>query len=73
MFCIGALFNSSDNPMTCECSSHIGLSANYFCPRCKAGGDKKFKTSDDGYHSLFKVMYSDNVINRVLINNLHSE
>lgn len=38
MFHINLLLNSSDNPMTCECASHIGLRGNFFCPRCNIGG-----------------------------------
>ena len=44
-----------DNPMLCECSSHVGLQGNYFCPRCKAGGTKEYKSSDAGFESLFQV------------------
>lgn len=55
MLSINVLYNSSDNPMTCECVSHIGLQGNFFCPRCKVGGDKEFKTSDEGFRTLFHV------------------
>ena len=51
---VNKLYNSADNPMSCEIASHIGLQGNLFCPRCMAGGDKKHKTSDAGYHSLFE-------------------
>lgn len=57
MFFYDVIYDSSDNPMTSKCSSHLGLGSNFFCPRCKAGGSKTFKTSDAGYHSLFNVSY----------------
>lgn len=55
MFHINLLLNSSDNPMTCECASHIGLRGNFFCPRCNIGGTTKEKQADEGFHSLFSV------------------
>ena len=55
MFFFNIFSQLHDNPMLCECSSHVGLQGNYFCPRCKAGGSKEFKSSDDGFESLFQV------------------
>ena len=55
MFFIDIFSQLHDNPMLCECASHVGLQGNYFCPRCKAGGTKDFKSSDDGFVSLFQV------------------
>ena len=55
MLFLNILFDSCDNPMLCECASHIGLNANLFCPRCHAGGDKKYKATDEGFHLLFQV------------------
>lgn len=55
MLFLNILYDSADNPMVSECASHLGLNANKFCPRCKVGGDKKYKASDEGYHSLFDV------------------
>ena len=52
---LNVILASSDNPMICEISSHLGLKANKFCSRCHVGGKKDFKTSDEGYHSLFRV------------------
>lgn len=52
---LGCLKDLGDNPMIAEVCSHIGLRGNKFCPRCEAGGDKEFKQSDPGYHSLFTV------------------
>ena len=55
MFFLDIFSQLQDNPMLCECASHIGLQGNYFCPRCKAGGSKDYKSSDDGFESLFQV------------------
>lgn len=55
MFFMNPFLVSGNNPMICECSSHIGLNGNYFCPRCMVGGDKAYKQTDEGYHSLFYV------------------
>lgn len=55
MIFLNILYDSADNPMVSECASHLGLNANKFCPCCKVGGDKKYKASNEGYHSLFDV------------------
>ena len=55
MFFFNIYTQLHDNPMLCECSLHVGLQGNYFCPRCKAGGTKDFKSSDIGFESLFQV------------------
>lgn len=52
---LSIILASSDNPMICEVCSHIGLQANKFCPRCHAGGKKEHKTSNDGFHALYRV------------------
>ncbi|RDX41695.1 hypothetical protein OH76DRAFT_1364090, partial [Lentinus brumalis] len=49
------LFLPGDNPMQAELCSHIGLKGNFFCRCCHAGGDKKFKSSNDGYSSMMAV------------------
>ncbi|KAI0689246.1 hypothetical protein C8T65DRAFT_731047 [Cerioporus squamosus] len=49
------LFLPGDNPMQAELCSHIGLKGNFFCRCCHAGGDQKFKASDEGYPSLMVV------------------
>ncbi|KAH7885946.1 hypothetical protein F5I97DRAFT_1936899 [Phlebopus sp. FC_14] len=47
------LFVGSDNPMQAEECSHAGLNCNYFCRTCHVGGTKEYKTSNEGYNSLF--------------------
>lgn len=41
--------------MQAEECSHAGLSCNFFCHTCKAGGTKVHKQTDAGFKSLFKV------------------
>lgn len=43
--------------MQAEECSHAGLKCNYFCRTCKVGGTTKFKESDEGFESLFKVRH----------------
>ncbi|KAI0368156.1 hypothetical protein BV20DRAFT_948572, partial [Pilatotrama ljubarskyi] len=43
----------SDNPMQSELSGHIGGNGNHFCRKCEAGGTTAFKSTDEGFHSLF--------------------
>jgi hypothetical protein len=50
------LFWAGDNPMQAELCSTAGLTSNYFCRTCKAGGSQEFKQSG-GYESLFKVSH----------------
>jgi hypothetical protein len=49
------LFHAGDNPMQAEECSHSGLNSNLFCPTCKVGGTKIFKSSDEGFAMLFEV------------------
>ncbi|KAH9946546.1 hypothetical protein B0H21DRAFT_808883 [Amylocystis lapponica] len=49
------LFLPGDNPMQAELCSHIGLTANFFCRCCHAGGTKLFKESDEGFASLLQT------------------
>ena len=49
------LFLAGDNPMQAEECSHAGLSCNYFCRTCDVGGTKEWKTSTEGYNSIFMV------------------
>ncbi|KAG2353131.1 hypothetical protein BDR07DRAFT_1454650 [Suillus spraguei] len=49
------LFIASDNPMQAEECSHARLNCNYFCWMCDVGGMKEYKTSEDGYSSLFAM------------------
>ena len=62
MFFFNIFSQLQDNPMLCECTSHVGLQGNYFCPRCKAGGTKEFKSSDIGFDSLFQVRSECSII-----------
>ncbi|KAL0572680.1 hypothetical protein V5O48_009279 [Marasmius crinis-equi] len=45
----------SDNPMQSEICSHMGQNANKPCRKCKIGGSRKDKTSDEGFHSFFSA------------------
>ncbi|KAG2366225.1 hypothetical protein BDR07DRAFT_1449523 [Suillus spraguei] len=47
------LFIAGDNPMQAEECSHAGLNCNYFCQTCNVGGTKEYKTSNEGYNSIF--------------------
>ncbi|KLO11010.1 hypothetical protein SCHPADRAFT_930212 [Schizopora paradoxa] len=53
MFFINLFQELSDNPMLAELCSHIGLRGNMLCYRCWVGGTQDYKTTDEGYHSLF--------------------
>ncbi len=55
LFCIIPRILPADNPQAAETCSHIGLKGNYFCRRCKAGGSREYKESEEGYHQLFSV------------------
>ncbi len=50
-----ALFFAGDNPMQAELASQLGLQGNFFCRTCYVGGTKEFKSSLEGYATLFKV------------------
>jgi hypothetical protein len=39
-----------------ECS-HAGLNCNVLCRTCMVGGTKEFKQSDEGFRSLFMVLF----------------
>ncbi|KAJ7723007.1 hypothetical protein DFH07DRAFT_783692 [Mycena maculata] len=43
----------SDNLMQAEICSCMSATANYPCRKCKAGGTKKDKASNEGYHAMF--------------------
>ncbi|KAG2045758.1 hypothetical protein BDR06DRAFT_985736 [Suillus hirtellus] len=47
------LFVAGDNPMQAEECSHAGLNCNYFCRTCNVGSTKEYKTSHEGYNSIF--------------------
>ncbi|KAI0091387.1 hypothetical protein BDY19DRAFT_886012 [Irpex rosettiformis] len=49
-----ALFFTGDNPMQAELCSQLGLQGNFFCRTCYVGGTRDFKSSLEGYASLFK-------------------
>ncbi|KIJ51704.1 hypothetical protein M422DRAFT_157275, partial [Sphaerobolus stellatus SS14] len=53
MLIISVLHLPADNPMQPILASHIGLSGNCFCRKCKVGGSKETKSSDEGCHTLF--------------------
>ncbi|KAJ7652787.1 hypothetical protein DFH06DRAFT_1134240 [Mycena polygramma] len=53
-FCIHCNSGPSDNPMQSEITGHIGGKGNHYCRKCKAGGTQKYKTTDEGYHTLFE-------------------
>ena len=55
LLCPYGLFWGADNPMQAEECSHGGLACNYFCRTCKVGGTKEWKSSDEGFQSLFSV------------------
>ncbi|KAJ7798304.1 hypothetical protein B0H14DRAFT_2618003 [Mycena olivaceomarginata] len=52
-FCIYVNSDPSDNPMASEICAHIGGQGNYPCRKCRVGGTKRDKSSDEGYHALF--------------------
>jgi hypothetical protein len=41
--------------MQSEITGHIGGQGNDFFRKCDVGGNKLYKESDDGFHSLFEV------------------
>ncbi|OBZ77222.1 hypothetical protein A0H81_02596, partial [Grifola frondosa] len=47
------LFFGGDNPMHAEECSHAGMNSNHFCRTCHVGGTKAYKSSDEGYQTLF--------------------
>ncbi|KAG1762177.1 hypothetical protein EDD22DRAFT_979895 [Suillus occidentalis] len=49
------LFIAGDNPMQAEECSHTGLNCNYFCRTCDVGGTKEYKSSNEGYNSIFTL------------------
>ncbi|KAJ7792328.1 hypothetical protein B0H13DRAFT_1935744 [Mycena leptocephala] len=53
--CYQIIVNSdpSDNPMQAEICSCMGAAANYPCRKCKVGGNKEDKATDEGYHAMF--------------------
>jgi hypothetical protein len=55
--CYQIIVNSdpSDNPMQAEICSCMGAAANYPCRKCKVGGNKQDKATDEGYHAMFSV------------------
>ncbi|KAI0685823.1 hypothetical protein BC835DRAFT_1289282, partial [Cytidiella melzeri] len=44
-----------DNPMQSEASGHIGGSSNCSCRKCKVGGSRREKMTNDSYDSLFHI------------------
>jgi hypothetical protein len=61
------LFWGGDNQMQAKECSQGSLACNYFCQTCHVGSTKKFKESDEGFASLFKV-YITLTINHLFIN-----
>ncbi|KIJ29484.1 hypothetical protein M422DRAFT_61815 [Sphaerobolus stellatus SS14] len=61
MLIISVLHLLADNPMQSILASHIGLSGNCFCRKCKVRGSKEFNTFNDGYHALFSVLESHHI------------
>lgn len=55
---IWPLLLPADNPMAAEHCCGAGLNANYFCRSCEAGGTQEYKSSPEGYESLFHVSLS---------------
>ncbi|KAJ6583645.1 hypothetical protein B0H10DRAFT_2198263 [Mycena sp. CBHHK59/15] len=49
----GLLF-AGDNPMQAELCSCAGLSSNFFCRTCKAGGTREWKQSNEGFAEVLK-------------------
>ncbi|KAJ2922664.1 hypothetical protein H1R20_g14407, partial [Candolleomyces eurysporus] len=43
-----------DNPAQSKVSGHIGGGGNFPCRKCMVGGTVKDKSTDDGFHNLFK-------------------
>jgi hypothetical protein len=41
--------------MQAEICSCMGAAANYPCRKCKVGGNKEDKATDEGYHAMFSV------------------
>ncbi|KAF9522532.1 hypothetical protein CPB83DRAFT_917285 [Crepidotus variabilis] len=48
------LFFAGDNPMQAELCSCTGLTANYLCRTCSAGGTKEYKQTDEGFLSILE-------------------
>lgn len=46
-----------DNPAQSELSGHIGGKGNFSCRKCHVGGTQKSKETDEGFHSMFYVLY----------------
>jgi hypothetical protein len=55
LLCPYDFLHAGDNPMQAEECSHSGLNSNLFCRTCKVGGTKIFKSSDEGFATLFEV------------------
>ncbi|KAJ6622345.1 hypothetical protein B0H10DRAFT_2342221 [Mycena sp. CBHHK59/15] len=49
----GLLF-AGDNPRQVELCSCAGLSSNFFCRTCKAGGTREWKQSNEGFAEIFQ-------------------
>ncbi|KAI0683585.1 hypothetical protein BC835DRAFT_1409372 [Cytidiella melzeri] len=54
-FCLFLNAEPMDNPMQSEASGHIGGSSNCSCRKCKVGGSRREKMTNDSYDSLFHV------------------
>ncbi|KAG7095164.1 hypothetical protein E1B28_005943 [Marasmius oreades] len=53
-FMIRLYSDPSDNPAQSDVASHIGAKGNYPCQKCEMGGTEDHRSTNEGFHSIFK-------------------